>query len=113
MKENIEKMIDDALRTEPLFQLRKDFKDRVVEAVRKQEKTSLRRVYLWIALGVLVIFGFGYGTIAYFMPTVFDNFNTMKDGFGQIIPFAVLIGIMITLIQYLDKRLVQKKLYTS
>ncbi len=110
MKEDIEKMIDEALKTEPIFQLRKDFKDRVVHAIRKQERSSQRKLYFWMALGTLVIFGFGYATIAYFLPSMFENFGTVNDSISNIVPLAVMAGILIALIQYLDKRLVKNKI---
>ncbi|MEP1033335.1 hypothetical protein [Ekhidna sp.] len=106
----IEDLIDEVLKTEPDFQLRKDFKDRVVQAIRKQEKASQRKLYIWMALGTLIIFGFGYGTIAYFLPGTLDSLKTFNDGVSGIIPLAVLIGLLITVVQYLDKRLVKNKI---
>ncbi len=106
----IEELIDEVLKIEPDFQLRKDFKDRVVSAINRQEKASQRKLYLWMALGTLVIFGFGYGTIAYFLPGTFESLNGLNDGVSGIIPLAVVIGILITLVQYLDKRLVKNKI---
>ena len=50
MKMNIEELIDEALKTEPKFELRKDFKDRIVYAIKKQEKSSQRKLYIWMAL---------------------------------------------------------------
>ncbi|WP_420318610.1 hypothetical protein [Ekhidna sp.] len=105
----IEELIEEALRTEPSFQLKSDFKDRVIKAIRRREKRSQRRLYLWMALGTLVIFGFGYATIAYFMPSVLNTFQTLKGG-NQIVPLAVLIGVTVVLIQYLDKRLIKDKM---
>ncbi len=110
MKERIEKLIDEALKAEPAFQLRKDFKDRVVQAIRKKEKASQRRLYIWMALGTLVIFGFGYGTIAIFLPSVLESFGSMSKGTTQLVPVAVLIGLLVLVIQYLDKRLIKDKM---
>lgn len=107
---DIEKIMDEALRTEPSFQLRKDFKDRVVSMIRKKEKASQRRLYIWMALGTVVIFAFGYAAIAYFMPTLFQNLKGASDGISQLVPLAVLIGVILTVIQYLDKRLVKDKM---
>lgn len=106
----IEQLIDEVLRTEPDFQLRKDFKDRVVQIIKRQEKASQRKLYFWMALGTLVIFGFGYTTIAYFLPGTFESLNSFNDGLSGIIPLAVLIGLLIIVVQYLDKRLVKNKL---
>ncbi len=110
MKENIEQLIDQALKTEPSFQLRKDFKDRVIHAIKKQEKVSQRKLFLWMALGTLVIVGFGYSTIAYFLPSVLENLKNIDEGVSGLIPLAVLIGLLVTLVQYLDKRLVKSKI---
>lgn len=110
MKEDIDRIIDEALKMEPGFHLRKDFKDRVVNAIRKQEKSSQRKLYFWMALGTLTIFGFGYATIAYFLPSMFENFGSVNDSVSNLIPLAVVAGVLITLIQYLDKRLVKNKI---
>ncbi|MEQ9468316.1 MAG: hypothetical protein RLN88_12960 [Ekhidna sp.] len=106
----IEKMIDQALKTEPSFQLRKDFKDRVVSMIRRKEKASQRRLYFWMSLGTLVIFGFGYAAISYFMPSLFQSLRGASDGVSQLVPLAVLIGVILTVIQFLDKRLVKDKM---
>lgn len=110
MKERIEKLIDEALKAEPAFQLRKDFKDRVVLAIKKKEKASQRRLYFWMVLGTLVIFGFGYCTIAYFIPSALESLGTVSSGTSQLVPIAVLIGLLIMVIQFLDKRLVKDKM---
>ncbi|WP_436515979.1 hypothetical protein [Ekhidna sp. To15] len=106
----IEQLIDEVLKTEPDFQLRKDFKDRVVHVIKRQEKASQRKLYFWMALGTLIIFGFGYATIAYFLPGTFESFKGLNDGVSGIIPLAVLIGLLTIVVQYLDKRLVKNKL---
>lgn len=106
----IEDLIDEALKTEPTFQLRKDFKDRVVHAIRKREKASQRRLYLWMALGTLVIFGFGYATIAYFMPSVLDSFGGASNTLEQVVPLGILAGVIVLVIQYLDKKLVKDRM---
>lgn len=110
MKQDLEKLIDQALKTEPSFSLRKDFKDRVLHAVKKQEKASQRKLYLWMALGTLVIIAFGYGTIAYFLPSTLESFSVLPDGTSGLIPLAVLIGLLVTVAQYLDKLLVKNKM---
>jgi ABC-type Na+ efflux pump permease subunit len=111
MKKRIEQLIDEALRKEPTFQLRKDFKDRVIQAIRKKEKASQRKLYMWMALGTLIIIGFGYGVISYFLPSMMESFQGF-NGSSQIIPLAVLIGVIVIVIQFLDKRLVKDKMLT-
>ncbi|WP_424961261.1 hypothetical protein [Ekhidna sp.] len=110
MNKQIEDLIDEALKTEPSFQLRKDFKDRVLQVIKRKEKASQRRLYLWMALGTLVIFGFGYATIAYFMPTVLESFGGVTNTLEQIIPLGILAGVIIFAIQYLDKKLVKDRM---
>lgn len=110
MKHKIETLIDEVLKTEPEFQLRKDFKDRVLQVIRKQEKATQRKLFFWMALGTLVILGFGYATIAYFLPGTFESFNGFDDGVSKSIPLAVLLGVLIAAVQYLDKRLVKNKM---
>ncbi|WP_425391147.1 hypothetical protein [Ekhidna sp.] len=105
----IEDIIDEALKTEPTFQLSRDFKDRIIQTVRKKERSSQRKLYLWMALGTLVIIGFGYATIAYFMPSTLESFESIKTG-NKVVPLAVLAGLLIVVIQYLDKRLVKDKI---
>ena len=106
----IEQLIDEVLRSEPEFQLRNDFKDRVLQVIKKKEKASQRKLYIWMALGTLIIFGFGYGTISYFLPDTIESFKGLNDGVSGLVPLAVLIGLLITIVQYLDKRLVKNKL---
>ncbi|MEO9485577.1 MAG: hypothetical protein ABJG47_19105 [Ekhidna sp.] len=110
MKQDIEKIIDEALKSEPAFMLRKDFKDRVVQIIKKQEKASQKRLYFWMAIGILTIFGFGFATIAYFLPTIFEQFGKMNQSVSGLVPLAVLIGVLVTLVQFLDKRFVKNKL---
>lgn len=113
MKDRIEQLIDEALKTEPSFQLRKDFKDRVLEVIRRKEKISQRKLYFWMALGTLIIFGFGYATIAYFLPSMFESISGINSVVPNLIPIAVLLGVILTLIQYLDKKLVKNKLLST
>lgn len=110
MKERIEELIDQALKSEPAFKLRKDFNDRVVKAISKREKASQRKLYLWMALGTAVIIGFGIGIIALYIPTMVDYFQNVEGGMDQVVPVAVMIGLVVLIVQYLDKRLVKDKL---
>ena len=106
---DIDHIIEEALKTEPTFKLRKDFKDKVVQAIRKKERASHRRLYMWMTLGTLIILGFGYGTISYFLPSLLDSFGNPTSGMDRVIPMAILVGIVVILVQYLDKYLVQKR----
>ncbi len=106
---NIDEIVDEALKAEPSFMLRKDFKDRIVQAIRKKERTSQRKLYLWMTLGTVVILAFGYATISYFLPSIFETFGGSSSGVDKIIPMATFIGIVMILIEYLDKNLRQRK----
>lgn len=110
MSDKIDKWIDEALKTEPSFQLRGDFRDRVVKTIRRKEKGSQRRFFFMMALGIVVMGAFGYAIMAYYFP----NLKT-TDGFSEvnrIIPFGVLLGVIIAGIQYLDKKLVKDRFLT-
>jgi len=114
MSERIDKMIDKALRSEPSFELSQNFKQHVVEVIRRKEKSRQRRLYFWIALGVITICGFGYGVISYFMPSFFNELE-MSQGFEKLnrfIPLAILTGVIISIIQYLDKKLIKDRFFT-
>lgn len=109
MKRNIDQIVEQGLGSEPEFQLRKDFSELVIRRLRKLEAANLRKLYFWIALGTLMIFGFGIALIAYLLPNVWTKLIQF-DGFDQAVPAAVLIGIAIGIIQYLDKILVKDKM---
>lgn len=104
MKKNIEELIEEALSIET-FTLGADFKDRVCKVIRKKERSAQRKLYLLISLGVLVLFAAGIGLIQYF-----GDLQSLSK-FDQIIPFAVMIGGLVALIQYLDKRLVKDRFF--
>jgi len=111
MKKRIDDLIDEALKTELSFKLRGDFKDRVIQAIQRKEKASQRRLYLWMALGIVMIIGMGVGTIAYFMPSVFEAIGSSDtNGTEQIVPLGVLAGVLVLVIQFLDKKLVKDRM---
>lgn len=103
----IEELIDQALKSEPAFKLSGDFKDRVLKAIKKRERKSQRRLYVLMALGIVIIMSFGVMILAYF-----QSLDTL-NGFKNIVPIAVLIGGVIAVIQYLDNKLVKKKMFTQ
>ena len=105
MKKNIDQLIDDALKSEPNFNLGADFRDRVVKTIRKNERRSQRKLYVLISLGVLGIFGVGLGLVSYL------GIQELFSGMGQLAPLAVLIGGAVVVIQYLDKKLVKDRLF--
>lgn len=103
----IEELIDQALRNEPSFKLRGDFRDRVLKAIRRKEKMSQRKLYVLMALGIVVMFGFGLAILAYF-----QNLEALST-FKNIVPMAVMIGGVVALVQYLDNKLVKKKMFNQ
>jgi biotin transporter BioY len=103
----IENIIEQALKSEPAFKLGIDFKDRVLKTIRKKEKRVQRRLFILMALGVVIIMGFGVITLLYF-----QKLDSLK-GLENIVPMAVMIGGVVAVIQYLDNKLVKKKLFTQ
>ncbi len=49
----IEKWIDEALSSESDFKLSQDFKNKVVQAIKRKERKAQRRIYFWMASGIL------------------------------------------------------------
>ena len=112
MNKQVENIIEKALREEPSFQLRKGFADRMVLLVRKKERASQRKIYFWIALGSMFIVGAGVGILIYYFPTFYQLVSS-GQGFTGMIPIAVLIGILIVVIEFIDKKLVRDKIISS
>ncbi|MEM7298884.1 MAG: hypothetical protein AAF391_11535 [Bacteroidota bacterium] len=108
MSDKIDKWIDEALKTEPAFKLRGDFRDRVVETIRKKEQRNQKSFYFWMILGILSICAFGYGVVVFFTPTLFEGLGDMS----KIMPIAIVVGIVMALIQFLDKKLVKERMIT-
>ena len=109
MKRDIDQIIDEVLKIEPDFKLRKDFSDGVIKRLRKIEAASQRKLYFLIALGTLFIFGSGIALLAFFLPESWvESFRL--QGVDQIVPMAVVIGLVVGLIQYLDKVLVKDRM---
>lgn len=105
MKEKIEQLIEETLRQEPHFKLGIDFKDGVVKAIKQRERRSQRKLYILMAVGIVAILAIGVGSLAFFGSLA--AFKSM----AQLAPLSVLIGSIIVLIQYLDKRLVKDKYF--
>ena len=103
----IEELIDQTLKTEPSFTIKNDFRDRVLKTIRRKEKISQRKLYVLMALGVVVMFGFGFAILAYF-----QNLEALNS-FKNIVPIAVMIGGIVAIVQYLDNKLVKKKMLTQ
>lgn len=111
MSREIEKLIDKSLRTEPKSFYSEGFADKVVGAIRKKETVRQRRLYFWIVLGCLAMFGFGFVILKVFVPNYIDanSLFDLGDQFNKAIPFAVILGIVIVAIQYLDQKLIKEK----
>lgn len=103
----IEELIDQTLQTEPSFTIKSDFRDRVLKTIRRKEKLSQRKLYVLMALGIVVMFGFGLAILAYF-----QNLEALST-FKNIVPIAVMIGGVVAIIQYLDNKLVKKKMFAQ
>ena len=105
MKKNIDQIIEDALKIEPKFKLGLDFKDRVTKMIWKKERRTQRKLYLLISVGVVFMFGAGIVLIQYF-----GNLESFSK-FNQVVPLAITLGVLVVVIQYLDKRFVKDKLF--
>lgn len=107
MKEDINSLIEEVLREKPSYDLSKDYKDRILRQIKKKEQLSqLKLNFLFIGIAVISICT-GLGMIFAF------KINTLFNGLEQVVPMAVLIGLIAILIQYLDKKLVKDKLYKN
>ena len=100
----IEEILEEALRKEPDFDFKSGFHDQVIRKIRKHEKSHQQWLYGVIMAGTLTIFGIGAVLVSYF-----GGFEMLKD-MGQIVPMAILLGIIVVIIQFLDKKLVKDKL---
>ena len=103
----MEELIDQALRSEPVFKISSGFSERVLKSIRKTERKSQRRLYVLIALGVLCMFSFGAALLSYF-----QLLQTLSP-FKNIVPIAVMIGGVVAMIQFLDNKLVKKKMFNQ
>ena len=111
MTKKVDEMIERVLKTAPEFELRNDFSQKVVKAIRKKELINQRKLYFWMVLGFVVILGFGYGLMKMYMPASLVNSNVfdLGDQFNRSVPFAIILSILIIGIQYLDKKLIKDK----
>ena len=112
MKERLEEIVDQALKSAPTYRLSDGFKDQVVKMIRKKERTSQRKFYFLLTFGVLSFVIIGFILLVHYFPTLITGSNNVL-GIKEInrsIPFAILIGIAIAVIQYLDKKLVKDKM---
>lgn len=103
----IEELLDQALKSEPAFKLSNGFNERVLKAIRAKERKSQRRLYMFMALGIVCIIAFGVGFLAYF-----QSLEALGN-FKNIVPIAVLVGGVVAIIQYLDNKLVKKKMFNQ
>ena len=110
MKKDIDHIVEEALRTEPPFRLNSDFKHKTLKAIRKMEARSQKRLFVLIGVGSILMVLMGVGTIAYFLPELLD-FGALRStqGIDSLVPIAILIGIMLVVIQFLDKRLIKDR----
>lgn len=104
---HISHMVDKALKSPPSFKLEKGFKDRVLKRIEKMERASQTKLYLWMALGMIAIFGMSYAIMSYFIPSLLLSIAS----FSIAKPFllVLLACLFFIAIQYLDQRLVKDK----
>ncbi len=110
MKKNIDQIVEEALRAEPIVQLSSDFKYKTLKAIRKVESRAQKRLYFLIGFGSFLMVLMGLTTIAVFIPELLDVSKfTSGQGVDSLVPIAILIGIMLVIIQFLDKRLIKDR----
>ncbi len=102
--DNIDKLIEASFRNEPLFQLKEDFSDKLMLHLRKRERRRERKLYFCLSLGIAVLLTFGVIMISALVDL---KYIKIADGFT---PLAVLVGGLVVLFQYLDKRLVKDRM---
>ncbi|MEM6830756.1 MAG: hypothetical protein AAF551_09595 [Bacteroidota bacterium] len=79
MKRNdIDQLIEESLKNEPSFQLRKDFKDKVTLRIRRKERRSQRILYLALGFVSIAVFSICLVTIGSYFDLKSLNIN---DGF--------------------------------
>jgi hypothetical protein len=102
---NYDKNIEEGLKIEPDFKLGIDFKDQVVKMIRKKERIAQRKFLALIFIGVIIMFGVGIGFVIYLAGV--EAFAILD----QIVPLAVIVGGLVAVIQYLDKKLIKDKMF--
>lgn len=110
MKKHIDQIIDDALKSEPDFRLNQDFRNSVFKAIRRKEATFQRKIYFLIGLGVICMIAAGMVSIAYFIPGLdLTALKGSSQGGESLVPIAILIGVMLVVIQFLDMKLIKDR----
>ncbi|MEM6735968.1 MAG: hypothetical protein AAGC64_08310 [Bacteroidota bacterium] len=107
----IENWIDEALKTEIDFELSKGFEKNVFSTIKRKELRSQQKIYLFLALGVILIVLAGYVCIMLFFPDLIQKMSEEKV--NRLVPIAVIAGVLIVLIQYLDKKLIKERLVVN
>jgi len=103
----IDQIVEEAIRIEPMMEIEASFKDEVINRIRKNKRKEIIKVYALIFLVIIFLVGIGMGMLLFFKVQI-----AVKE-IGPIIPIAVLLGAMIVLIQYLDKKLLKDRLVNS
>ncbi len=109
MKKDIEEVIESALRTEPGFKLTTDFSHKVIKAIRARERRSQRKIYLWMILGILFLCGSGATILLLYFPGLISALSS-ESQVNNLVPLAILIGVLVVFVQYLDKKLIKDRL---
>ena len=109
MRKNIEDKIEEALRKEPSFRLSENFGYNVLQAIKAKEKRSQRTIYFWMIIGILFMCTSGAVIVTIFFPNLLSSFSA-ENQVNNLIPLAVVVGVLVVFIQYLDKKLVKDRL---
>ena len=96
-------MVFEALGKQPDFKLSGDFAKKVIAKIDQLERKKKRGFYLLMSAGIVVMFGS-------FVAAMFYSYGPEgMSQFQDITTWGVMIGVIIAVVQYLDRKLIRKK----
>ncbi|MBC6426947.1 MAG: hypothetical protein GDA51_10895 [Ekhidna sp.] len=111
MKKEVEELIEKCLRTAPPYELNHGFSARVLKTIRRKERRNQQKLFIFVTIGFLCMLLTGFGLISLSYPTLLsgEGVSDLFIQFNKIVPFAIILGLLIAGVQYLDKKLVKEK----
>lgn len=105
-EDRISVLIEEALRKAPDFELEEGFEDRVIKRIHKKETRKQWGIYIFMAFATLTMLGYGYASIVPYLDFNASIFNNVS----QFVPIAALLGCVIVVIQWMDRKLVKDRM---
>lgn len=102
-EDQMDKKLEELLRTPPEFNLSEGFQDRVFRKIAQREAVSTR-AYSWVYALAIAIFLIA----AVICLVLFSNTGSLT-GLLEIGSWGAMIGVLVVIFQLLDNRLVRKK----